>query len=119
VATQQLVGPGTYGPLSQQLGPVSVPTAVVSFELAIDTSSMTDASSHVFLSVEVSQDGGTTWDSLCSFDRDGGAADAAAFPVAKVKSGLPGAGNASRKLRATLILTGAAITTSGVTLTTA
>lgn len=115
MSVQQLVGPGTYGPLTQTFGPVAVPVEVSHFRISLEVGHMLNPAQSYRFDSEISFDNGTTWAKFVGAGLQGNAG----IPPGQISffgGGVPFPTNPNRKIRATLTLAGPPITTDGVTL---
>jgi len=114
---------GTYPIGTRTLGPATVPVGVTQIELALDGAAMTSPALHVSMALDLSLDGGSTWNTPhpqvdpfpVTMTLDGGAKDRQGNPLPKYTIGtrLPDPSNANRRVRAVVIISGTALTTSG------
>lgn len=109
---------------SRTLGPVAIPVEAKQFSLALDAATMRDVAGQVRILLDLSLDGGATWatDSRgpatdpfpVEMTLVGGAVDRLGLPLTSysVSCPLPQPGNATRQVRATLVASGIALSTT-------
>lgn len=123
MASSVVLAPGTYAIGTRTLGPANVPLGVTAIELALDGAAMTDPALHVAITLDLSLDGGATWNDPhpavdpfpVGMTLDGGAKNRQGDPLAAYTIGtsLPDPTNPNRRVRATVVISGTPLTTSG------
>lgn len=114
---------GTYPIGTRVLGPANIPLGVSSISLALDGTSMTNPALHVAITLDLSLDGGVTWNDPhpqvdpfpVGMTLDGGAKNRQGQALGTYYIGtiLPDASNPNRRIRATVVISGQALTTTG------
>ena len=95
----------------------NVPNGISSAVLSFDRSLWTNPAGKMEMQLEISFDNGTSWQILGAFTAEGGVVLDMLGNVAtktSIKIGVPQPQNNNRKVRGTLIISGAAFTTSGI-----
>lgn len=120
--TAQILAPGTYPANEYHLGPAAVPVGISNLSFTFDKTNWTDPAITLDIIVDISFDGGVTWnpqpDSVpfpYGFTAEGGGTDKFGNPLTAVTgapSFVPQPQNAQRRVRATVIVAGGAIQTS-------
>lgn len=114
---------GTYAIGTRVLGPANVPLGATEIALSLDGGAMTNPALHVAITLDLSLDGGVTWNNPhpqadpfpVGMTLDGGAKNRQGLPLGTYFIGttLPDASNPNRRIRATVVISGQALTTAG------
>lgn len=114
---------GTYPAGTRTLGPVAVPNGTTAFVLSLDRTNWTNVNVKVALTFDLSLDGGTTWNPHPDADpfpvgltAEGGTArdkNGNVVNTTTLSAPVPDVTNTNRRVRATLVITGGSLTTSG------
>lgn len=117
---------GTYPIGTRILGPAPLAQGVTTFTLALDGAAMTDPALRVRLDVDLSLDGGATWAADAPgptfnpfplfMTLSGGATDRAGNPLPTYflsSTQIPAPASSTRRIRATVTIAGAPLTTAG------
>lgn len=114
---------GTYPVGTRVLGPANVPVGTSEIELSLDGAAMTDPALHVAITLDLSLDSGVTWNNPhpqadpfpVGMTLDGGAKNRQGGALARYTIGtfLPDSTNPNRRVRATVVISGTPLTTSG------
>jgi hypothetical protein len=122
--SSQIVLPlGTYPVGSYDLGPATVPLGVTDIKIELVGTSMTDPVLHVEVTLDLSLDGGVTWNAPhpdvdpfpCGMVLSGGALDRQGLPlpIYSLSCGTPDPTNPDRRVRAHVVISGTALITQG------
>lgn len=122
MAATTVIAGGTLAAGTHSYGPVTIPDVIVGCSLQAETSQHTSPAVSFQLSIEISLDGGVTWQPLVSVGRIG-----QATPPIDPSTGLPATtagftcglpAGTGRRARGSLVISGGSLTTQGVTITT-
>jgi hypothetical protein len=115
---------GTYAIGTRVLGPATVPLGLTSVELVLDGAAMTDPALQVTLVIDLSLDGGVTWNSphpdvdpfpIGATFVGGATNEHGGGPLDFYRRGVdfPQPTNAARQIKATITIAGTPLTTKG------
>lgn len=114
MATSVILPPGSYGPGTFTLPAAPIPTGITRVTVQVDRASMVSGTLHIDWTLELSQDSGTSWLPWGGAGTVGGAisdpATGLPFSVSSFTVAVPNPANAGRRLRGSVTLTEAVVT---------
>jgi hypothetical protein len=120
--TVTILPAATYPPGTRSFGPATVPQNLSHYLLTFDKTSWTDPSITMEVTLDLSLDGGVTWNTPATdvvpfpvgFTAEGGGTDKFGNPYTEVTrdGGIPQPGTTDRRVRGSMTIAGGSITTS-------